>query len=221
MPVVNTWGNINTWSSIPAASISSISSNAGIDKISADNTFTITVNDSTSISSVYVNNVPCTNVSITNSTTVTATAPHGFDIDYGSSVDVIVYNGQNSTGYPVTVLQPEGMTETAFTVDYANLSPNSPFYNNSAFSSIVVGDSCIYDSVTNEDSIAVTMSGNGDFTLASVPTTQQTIDYFIFDTSDKTSGQYHTITIQIIKKSIAVSCIRKFAFGSIQSLKWN
>lgn len=197
MPAVNTWGPVNSWQSVTAATITAVSSPRGADIAAADDTLTITVDDSTGINSVTVNSAAATAVTIVDATTVTATAPHGFNAAYGSTGDVVVNNGvADSAGYPVTLLPPTGMVETAFTVDYANLDPASPFAGDAAFSAIVAGDSCIYDAQTTPDGSTVTMDGVGVFTLSTEPAADQAFDYYIHDQSDHSDGPVGTITVQ-------------------------
>ena len=197
MPVVNTWGPVNSWQSVTAATITAVSSPRGAAIAAADDTLTITVDDSSGISSVTINGVAATAVTIVDATTVTATAPHGFNAAYGATGDVVVNNGvADSAGYTVTLMPPTGMIETAFTVDYASLDPASPFAGDSAFAAIVAGDSCIYDAQTTPDGLQVTMDGAGKFTTSAEPTTNQSFDYFIWDASDLSSGPTGTISVE-------------------------
>ena len=199
MPAVNTWGPVNSWQSVTSATITAVSSPRGADIAAADDTLTITVDDSSGIASVTINGVAATAVTIVDATTVTATAPHGFNAAYGSAGDVVVNNGvADSAGYPVTLMPPTGMVETAFTVDYANLDPASPFAGDAAFSAIVAGDSCIYDAQTTPDGSTVTMDGVGVFTLSPEPAADQSFDYYIHDASDHSDGPVGTITVQAL-----------------------
>ena len=193
------WNNLGTWNSlsnVTAATISAVTSSRGADIATANEALTITVDDSASISAVTVNGESCTSVSIVNGTTVTCTCPLGFGAAYGTSGNVVVNNGVDSAGYSVTLMQPSGMSETDFTVAYASLSTDSPFSGNTSFSTLVSGDSCIYDALSSPDSHAVTMSGDGEFTLAGTITQTQTFDYYIYDASDNTvSATIEQITV--------------------------
>ncbi len=178
--------------------INSVSSSYGTDIIEANATLTVNVTDSTNVTLVTVNGVLCSLVQIINATQVTAEVPLGVLADYGSTVDVVVNNGTASPAYQAEIRVPQGMVETDFTVDYANLSPDSPYANNANYQDIVTGDSAIYDQLTQPDSITVTMDGLGDYTLSSNNyTAPQTFDHYIWDTSDDTpSAEIKTITVQ-------------------------
>lgn len=83
---------------------------------------------------------------------------------------------------------------TLFTVDYANLNPDSPFAGVATYSAIVIGDSCVHDAVTTPGGNTVTMAGDGSFTLSTPVVGTQTFDFAIYDASDQTTGNTSTIT---------------------------
>jgi len=196
MAAVHEWSPVNLWAAASGAApaITAVSSARGADIATADGQITITGSNLAGITGVTVAGVACLNV-VASATQVTADCPHGFGVDYGTAQTLTVSDGTASASRQVTVEPRAGTTITAFTVDYANLNPNSPFAGDPAFSAVVAGDSCIYDLTTSPDGVSVSMSGDGVFTLANTPLQNQTIGYSIFDASDKTDGPIGSITV--------------------------
>lgn len=178
-----------------AAVISAVSSSRGADIATGNETLTITVDDSTGVTAVTVNGVSCTAVATPTSTSVTCTCPLAFNANYGTLGNVIVNNGTPSTGYAVTLMQPGGMIETDFSVAYASLDTDSPFSGVSTYSALAILDSCVYDAVSAENSIPLSMSSLGVFTVTGSFTVNQTYDFYIFDDSDNTAGNISVMTV--------------------------
>ena len=102
-------------------------------------------------------------------------------------------------------MPPQGMTYTAFTVDYAALDPNSSYAGNTEFSNITVGAQDVYDAQTTPDGIAVSMSGTGVFNLASIPAVAQSFRTFIYDPTDQTVGADVTVTVEAVATATITS----------------
>jgi hypothetical protein len=167
--------------------ITLVSSSRGTNIITANETLTVNVTDSTGINLVTVNGVAASFIQIITPTEITCVVPLGVGADYFSHVDVIVDNGELSQPFSVAEWQPPfGMNETHFTVPYINLDPDSPFAGDSNFAILESGDSCIYDAVTTPGGNSVSMNGLGEFTIGGTITAIQTFDYYIYDFSDKT-----------------------------------
>jgi hypothetical protein len=107
-----------------------------------------------------------------------------------AGVGTYTYTGADVSTYPQS-----GQTATEFTVNYNNLSLDSPFDGNPAFSALVPGDICVYVNTTTPGGITVSMLGNGEFDLGSQPLVNESFDYFIYDISDGTAGTTGTITV--------------------------
>jgi len=183
-----------------ASLINSVSSSRGSGIVTANEQLTINVDTSRRITHVTVNDVDCTNVALPDGSTVTCDVPLGVSIGYGANVDVIVYKTgrlKPSDPYTAELQPPSGMEEVDFTVAYAGLDADSPFYGDTTFSSLVAGDSCIFDSLTTPDSATVDMDGTGVFTVLGSFTLDQTINYYIWDASDNTpSTTIEQITVE-------------------------
>ena len=177
--------------------ITSVSSSRGTNIVTANETLTLNVDDSTGITQVTVNGTQCSVVTIVTGTEVTCEVPLGVGAQYFSNQDVIATNSFGaSPAFSAAWEPPFGMVETDFTVDYASLDPDSPFAGDTTFQDLVAGDSCIYDSVTSPDSLGVSMDGAGQFTITGTVSQVQTFDYYIYDLSDNTvSATIEQITV--------------------------
>ena len=171
-----------------SATITSVSSNRGTNIIAASETLTVNVDNSNGITSVTVNGVATTLVQIITGTEVTCVVPLGVAAPPGTSVDVVVNNGVDSSPFSALFEPPTGFIYTSFTVDYAGLDPDSPFAGDTDFSDLAVGDVCVYSEFTTPDSNSVSMAGNGEFTIGGTVTQLQTYDYYIYDASDQTNS---------------------------------
>lgn len=212
VPVLTAWNKVSKWNTYSGGSsggttptIAAVSSIRGADIVTDEAQFTVTGTGLTGTTSVTVNGVAATAVTVVSDAEVTATAPHGFAAAYGSSGNVVANNGTASNAYAVTLMPPQGMNYTAFTVDYAGLDPNSPYAGNTEFSNITVGAQDAYDAQTTPDGIAVSMSGDGVFTLASQPTATQSFRTFIYDPTDQTVGANVTVTVEAVATATITS----------------
>ncbi len=211
-PILSSWNSQSTWnaggtgaSGGTGPTITAVSSVRGADIVTDEAQFTITGTGLAGTTSVTVNGVAATAVTVVSDAEVTATAPHGFAASYGSSGNVVANNGAASNAYAVTLMPPQGMNYTAFTVDYAGLDPNSPYAGNTEFINITVGAQDIYDAQTTPDGIAVSMSGDGVFTLAGSPAQAQSFRTFIYDPTDQTVGADVTVTVEAVATATITS----------------
>ncbi|WP_299077911.1 hypothetical protein [uncultured Paraglaciecola sp.] len=190
------WNNLANWNSIASvtqAIISAVSSSRGADIATANETLTLTLNDTTGVTSVSSNAVACTSVTIVNGTSLTCVCPLEFLAEFGTSGDIVVNNGVDSAGYSVTLEPPSGMTEYNFGVPYASLNVKSPFANDARFNIIAVPDSCIlsltspsgYHPRMASDGL-ITLYTDGTFSTSVNPTVTETVNYFLYDASDNT-----------------------------------
>jgi hypothetical protein len=100
------------------------------------------------------------------------------------------------TGTSVNTWPQVGTTAVPLSVGFASLDPASPFYGTPGLSDLAAGDIIIFDSVTTGDSLPVSMSSTGVFTITGTPTGENSFNYFIYDVSTGDVGTSATITIQ-------------------------
>jgi hypothetical protein len=162
------------------ATITGVSSSAGADTVQLNSQLTITVDDTTGVAGVTANSVALTGVTIVDGTTVTATVGLGVASNIGSSVDIVVNNGDNSTGYAATVTLATGWSSVVLTATYADIDADSPFFGEAAFSALSVGDIYLYDNISGTLTVDGTLKPSFDPEI-SVATD---VDGYFLDSSD-------------------------------------
>lgn len=163
-----------------AATITGVSSPAGVDTVAANSLLTITVDNSASVSSVTANGVSLSSVIIVDTNTVTAQVPLGLSVNYGDDVDIVVNNGADSNLYQVSFALPVGYSVVTLTVDYAGLPDDSLFAGNANYAALSVGDIWTYDNKNGD----VTFTPDLRFIYDPAPVSSTTIQGWFFDASD-------------------------------------